>query len=364
MLSTTSAGHHQTDSSPSSTRPASSHTLDSAFADSAVDMNATTPTADNGQEPPEKQNYFDPALGSSQLDVDQTLSHKMRQLAAVVWTMEQDDGIDTGRRTKVLDQLRQIERDLEAADDASKSKIPIAPVISSPAAVNVREYIHEPVQEEDDDLWIDEADLIAVRQNLRATVQEMRLRQQEQTHLHDLTARKLEVVAQRCISQDHQIHDLFSEANQLRSQNHDFEAENELLREKITRLECDASRKEVAVNAMSSAVAGLEGFIESSSPKQTPTPARRKRVVVRGRGRFRGRYAVEEDWDHPMFDGDPNEDAGSQDLHDGVKAWLKGFHDVEEELRLTETPTRFRPAHADRARYDELDWGDFETPQS
>lgn len=156
----------------------------------------------------------------------------------------------------------------------------------------------------------------------------------------------------------------------LRQENHTLSTENNRLREKAADLEVDASRNEVAVEAMSSAVTGLEGWIESTTPSRVQTPilsksARRQKVVTRGKGRFRGRYYIDENGEqtvsYSLSDG-PTE---SQELQDGVKAWLRGFRDVEEELRQLEFPgpaMRNRPQGGFKICDPEDGWGAFQSP--
>lgn len=360
-------------SDPSLDRPASSHTLDSTFADSAVDMDPTTPIDSSTRSPKPESNYFESAIPLSPEDVDQSLSDKMRQLAAVAWTLEQDDNMTLTKRQMLHRMLGHLESQLDSApDETERGSLEIeAAAVNDPS----QSHSHDPVAEsepaqdaDDEDVWIDESDLIAVRENIAATVMSMRMRQEEQHHLHQLTVHKLEAVAQRCLQQEQKMHELLREVQELRQENQLLGTENDQLRDKLTLVEEEASRNEVAVEAMSSAVTGLEGWIESALPSraQTPIPVqktKRQKVVIRGKGRFRGRYYVDEDGDHAVAYSLADAAADGQELHDGVKAWLRGFHDVEEELRNHESPRASRPQGRFRTpeHREADDWGDFQS---
>lgn len=367
----------QNPSASSPVRPTSSYTLDSTFADSAVDMDATTPTDLSEPYSRKVTEYFEPTLPLTSGEVDNTLSDKMRQLTAAAWALEQDDSMPATKRQSLHRRLQDLGTHLELGP---QEEVEVAPAgdhvairdLSQPEKDDTVVDAHvKPVVENEDDEWIDESELIAVHENLAATVRSMRLRQEEQRHLHQLTLQKLEAVAQRCISQEQQAQELLREVHNLRLQNHNLEAENDQLRGKVANLEVDASRNEVAVEAMSSAVTGLEGWIETTHPSrvQTPIPresVKRQRVVIRGKGRFRGRYHVNEDEDEAVAHSLPDAATESQELHDGVKAWLRGFRDVEEELRQHESPgssTRSRPQGRFRIleHREDDDWGEFQS---
>jgi len=201
-------------------------------------------------------------------------------------------------------------------------------------------------------------ELESIRSGLASTVEAMRMRQQEQRHLHQLATEKLEAVAQRCIQQERRLREFAEEMVRLKQENRLLSQENESLNTQLDQAYTASVNKEVAVSAMSSAVAGLEGWING-----TPTPSRPpRRVVTRGRGRFRGRYYVDEPSEGPTGSGlDGASDAKT--LHEGVTAWLRGFRDVEEELKSSErakvSPWK-EPEDAAENRAD--DWGEFEEP--
>ena len=302
-------------SASSSTRPTSSHTLHSTFADSAVDMEATTPTDLADSILKKGACYFEPTLPPTPLDTDHSLSDRMRQLAAIAWTLEQDDNMAANKRNRLHSMLQKLEGHLESASEANSAGSSAGSSIENEKQVQEAEngdaaapkgasqqIVEEEKDNGNDDEWIDESELIAVRENLATTLRAMRMRQKEQTHLHELIVQKLEAVAQRSIAQEQQTRKLLREVRELRLENHTLGSENDQLRDKVASLEIDASRNEVAVEAMSSAVTGLEGWIESTTPLIYEPPvreaqARRKRVVIRGKGRFRGRYYVDEDGD-------------------------------------------------------------------
>lgn len=347
-------------------RPTSSHTIESSFVDSAVDMDATTSDEHIDRSEPKLDKNLSKTTPSPSPIVDQSLSDKMRQLAAVAWTLEQDDSMSAGKRDKIRKMLTDLETHLDAEEDKS-----IENVLSSASPEDSAESHSskdEPQEDdEEEDVWIDESDLIAVRENLASTVAAMRLRHEEQRHLHQFTVSKLEAVAQRCIAQEQQVRDILIELQGLRNENRTIGAENDELREKVAELEFEASRKEVAVHAMSSAVTGLEGWIESTAPSrnQTPVPpkkSKRQKVVIRGKGRFRGRYYVDEDDEEAGWYSQALSGVGShQELHEGVKAWLRGFHDVEEELRQHEPQAhrQFRKSLGITQSHEDIDWGEF-----
>lgn len=363
----------------SSSRPTSSHTLHSTFADSAVDMDATTPIELLDTQTKTEVDCFEPTSPPTTPPIDQTLSEKMRQLTAVAWTSEQDETMTVEKRESLKGMLRHIEAYLEpvAEEQSLATPPPALPSTSSNSVAHSHDVglavtqVEPDTHESEDDEWIDESELIAVRSELAATVREMRMRQEEQKHLHQLTIQKLEAVAQRCLVQERQANDLVREIRELRLENHTLGQENDNLREKLSHIEAEAAHKDVAVHAMSSAVAGLEGWIESAHVSRPQTPVidkrpKRQRVVIRGKGRFRGRYYVDEDGDHAVAYSLADAAAESQELHDGVKAWLRGFRDVEEELRQQESPTRSRTQSrfTSHSHYDEDEWGDFQSANS
>lgn len=373
-----SAIHYPGDrvSSVSASRPASSSTTPSIFADSAVDIETPIPTDIKHQPNAERFiDYFESTLPLPSPDVDQTLSDKMRQLAAVAWTLEQDESMSATKRNQIKRMLLELETQLDSEDVDAPDSAPTKEVsdlkdnYDDTRNLGSAEVVARGFDAEEE--WIDESELIAVRDDLVATVKSMQLRYEEQMHLHALTANKLEAIAQRCVAQEQQVQNLLKELRALRDETHALNIENNRLRTKVSGLELEASRSEVAVHAMSSAVTGLEGWIDSTSPSRDPTPTpanrlRRQKVVIRGKGRFRGRYYVDEDEDD-----DDEADWYSQalvesELHQGVKAWLRGFHDVEEELRQQDSSSRrhSQEMYSTPETQDGVDWGDFQAVEN
>lgn len=357
----------------------SSHTLHSTFADSAVDMDATTPAGALEPQTKDEAGYFEAASPPTSPQTDRTLSEKMRRLIAMGWNIEDNHTMTPERGEALKSMLEDIGTYLDVTQNSAEqpqavthtqSPLTVEPRASSQRPDTVSAQSDSNALEDEDDQWIDESELIAVRNELARTVQEMRLRQEEQRHLHQLTVQKLEAVAQRCLAQEQQADDLLREVRELRLENHTLGQENDQLREKLACIEEEAAHKEVAVNAMSSAVAGLEGWIESTNVSRPQTPIaekkpKRQRVVIRGKGRFRGRYYVDEDGDHAIAYSLADAAGDSQELQEGVKAWLRGFRDVEEELRQHESPGRARSQGRFRSnQHDEdmSDWGDFQSP--
>lgn len=358
--------------SMSTSRPTSSYTTTSAFADSAVDVDATTPMQTPDPQNEQKENYVEPDVPT---EVDQSLSDRMRRLAAVAWTLEQDESMPAPKRTALHEILSQLESQL---DTTTIEPLPVEEVKVAeeeiPKHTEVPESPEQQESEQDDDIWIDEEDLISVRQSLAATVHSMRLRYEEHQHLHQLTAQKLEAVAQRCLEHERRAQDLLEDLRGMRLEEDNIQQENQVLRSTLANLETEASRNEVAVEAMSSAVKGLEGWIENADPARLHTPVqeprtKRQRVVIRGKGRFRGRYYVDEDGDEAVAFSLADAAVQQQELHDGVKSWLRGFRDMEEVVRDHDAPrsptaSRFQARIRTPDRKEADDWGDFESPIS
>ena len=299
----------------------------------------------------------------TRISSDRGISELLTQLAAAAWATEQEMPLEGPQRRNIQNARKLIEG-----------------CISEPEASFVQEL--EEQQEtkdlpaspkhdgskDDDEAESDPGQLVEIYDNLRATVRSMRLRQQEQHHLNQLSLQKLESVAQTCVVQEAQLQEMVEEVQDLRIENNKLGAENDGLRDRIADLESQATQKEVAVNAMSSAVKGLEGWINSSPGPgpygDTPSRPRLKRnssYVVRGKGRFRARYYLDdqqEDAANLGLDGTSD----SRELFDGVRGWLRGFRDVEEELQRAASgaPGTVENCQFDLDAMDEV-WGDFET---
>ncbi|KIW16182.1 hypothetical protein PV08_06233 [Exophiala spinifera] len=311
------------------------HLLTEWFAyDSAISVGANTPGPTDKSLPSEKL---------SETSSHPDLATRLNGLVSEIWAHEQDGGIRGEQKRKLEQAMRDIELvledDLSGADDSEtstpQSGIPI----------------------EEDRQTASEQDLDAVRTSLAATVEAMRMRHQEQRHLHQLTVQKLEAVAQRCLDQEKQLREHAENMAILQHENHLLRQQNDRMHSELNHAHTESAKKEVAVNAMSSAVSGLEGWINASP---TPTHSAR-RVVTRGRGRFRGRYYVDETPEpSPRIGQDGMPDAKA--LHEGVTAWLRGFRDVEEELRALKHSNP-SPRKAGKSNFDFSDdeWGDFES---
>ncbi|KAL6245608.1 hypothetical protein RBB50_007607 [Rhinocladiella similis] len=317
----------------SPTRPSSAWTSNSLFADSAISVGTNTPGASDKPVPYAK-------LSGTPADPD--LATRLNGLVSEIWAYEQDGEIRGEKRRKLEKAMRDIEVVLE--NDPSESG-------DSEAATP-----HPAIPTEDDHQAAADQDLEAVRSSLAATVEAMRMRHQEQRHLHQLTIQKLEAVAQRCLNQERLLREYAENMTMLQHENHLLRQQNDRMHSELNQAHTESAKKEVAVNAMSSAVSGLEGWINAS-----PTPTHNVRqIVTRGRGRFRGRYYVGEHSDaSPRHGQDGTPDAKA--LHEGVTAWLRGFRDVEEELRaLKSSKPSPRRAGKSNSDFSDDEWGDFE----
>ncbi|KAI1608039.1 hypothetical protein EDD37DRAFT_698 [Exophiala viscosa] len=309
------------------TRPSSAWTNNSVFADSAISLRTGTPA------PAEKElDLFHADDGTSSRV---GFADRLNGLVSEIWACEQDGAIRREKSHKFERAIQQIEA---ALDDDSSGDSDLYSALPSPATMPT------------DPATVSEDDFAAIRASLACTVESMRMRQQEQRHLHQLAVEKLETVAQRCIQQERRLKEFAQEMVLLKQ-------ENRLLNEELNQAHTESAKKHVAVDAMSSAVAGLEGWING-----TPTPDRSdKRVVIRGRGRFRGRYYADEPMQAPVGQGsDGTSDAKA--FHEGVTAWLRGFRDVEEELRMSQKTKApgWRESQNPATNTDD-EWGDFES---
>ena len=320
-----------------STQPSSIFTKESTFADSAISVGSSTPRlmhADDGLE-----------LESASSECSQpTLSERLNYLAASAFALEEDCLLDNGKGEKIRPAMRALENAL-------------ADAVVEPES-GVLEEKSGSIEEQSDGL--DEIQLHEIHASLAATVASMRERQQEQRHLHQLALQKMEAVAQTCIIQRKQVEDLNLEVRSLRAENQKLGEENDHLRQYADELATEATQKEAVVHAMSGAVSGLEGWMNSPvadrQRAQSVSP-RRGKIVVRGKGRFRGRYFVDDPEGEVVLD-----TQDTTELHDGVKSWLKGFRDVEEELHRASPPRVIRTQLTkSELMGPEDDWGDFQT---
>ncbi|EXJ95057.1 hypothetical protein A1O1_00175 [Capronia coronata CBS 617.96] len=307
----------------SPTRPWSSWTNNSLFADSAISVRTRTPGP-----PFEELKSFDTHGATT----DPGIADRLKGFVAEIWAWEQEGAISGDKRRRLEGAIDEIEAALVEED------------------TNVEEINAETTTPRSEP--VSDQDLEHIRTSLASTVEAMRMRQQEQRHLHQLTIEKLEVVAQRCIQQERRLREFSAEIVLLKEQNHRLIQDNARITSQLDQTQTESARKDLAVDAMSSAVAGLEGWINSSAPARTP-----RMVVTRGRGRFRGRYYVEDPGDAP-----PGTGGHDAKLHEGVTAWLRGFRDVQEELRSSQKGLLSRPKEFHGGSEDaEDDWGEFES---
>lgn len=330
----------------------SAWTDDSVFADAAIS---------NGRKTPVLVDFRIERLVQSDVQFDKhVISARLTELAAIAWAAEEDALFCPSQRQNLQELLEKLEASLEdrSRDDDSTEPKEIFETTGTPSEAEAEE-------EEEPGDGVDEMYSDALRQiheDLAATVATMRLRQQEQKHIHRLSVQKLDTVARRCLTQDKQLEDLRKEARKLRKENRRLGRNNDDLCENVIVLEAESRKKDVAINAMTSAVAGLEGWLEATQSAQSNTQSILKhqpldRYVIRGRGRFRGRYYIEDDEDSTRA----YSTLDVRDLHDGVKAWVRGFRDVEEELTTNaDVESTGIQGGSDEATV-EVDWGGFET---
>ncbi|KIW78886.1 hypothetical protein Z517_08725 [Fonsecaea pedrosoi CBS 271.37] len=325
---------------PSPTRPGSAWTNTSLFADSAISMRTRSPA------PLEKESS---SSQPGETEDDSAIADRLNGLVSEIWACEQDAAIRGQKRRRIEKAMDEIEAALEEESLASEE--------SDCETTHQSQSAPSPLP---DTSSATEADLELIRVHLTSTVDSMRMRQQEQRHLHQLTVEKLEAVAQRCIQQERRVREFAEEIVTLRKQNRDLTQHNDSLRNRLREAQSESAKKETAVKAMSSAVSGLEGWINGSPTPNRPSQSRK--IVTRGRGRFRGRYYVEEPVEsrgHSGFDGPSDVRA----LQEGVTAWLRGFRDVEEELRSSQTAAKVPRAKDFKTIPEDSDneWGEFET---
>jgi hypothetical protein len=334
-----------------SLRPSSAWTSDSAFADSAISMGAQTP----------KQHDDDQFELRSPTFPRRSLSERLTQLAAAAWAAEQDGFVDEATRESAWKAVRTLEHCLD--DDESGSQRDLS--------------AGEGVQEEDvpahRESETDASQLTQIQEQLASTVAAMRLRHQEQRHIHELCIQRLSDVASTCSLQQQTIRDKQKEVDQLRTENQKMLRDNQGFEAHAEQLTAELEQKDVALQAMSSAVAGLDGWIQSSLGT-AHRPTRRVRAT-RGRGRFQTHYYV----DVPVENAQERSrrvDDGTLDVRDfqeGLTAWVRGFRDVEEAVNtVTDSRPLGRGQHiqpvsqttsAQSTRTVDDEWGDFEGPE-
>jgi hypothetical protein len=286
------------------TRPSSGWTNDSTFADSAISMGTATP-----------KNFDDDSMQLRPPSLSTpSLSERLTGLAALAWAVEQDGYIEDATRNKIWKSLSRVENLLEDRDE-----IPEADFKRAPENAEIREVANQFSEE-------DVAQLDQIHQHLTTTVAEMRLRQQEQHHIHEMTVRRLDDIAGTCARQKKRIQELETEVGALRIEHQKLYRDSQGFQQHAEQLTVELQRRDVALQAMSSAVAGLDGWISTTlAPSQRAT---RLDLRTRGRGRFKTHYYVEVPIDTSPDNGvDPTVEA--RELRDGITAWVRGFRDVE-----------------------------------
>ena len=289
------------------------------------------------------------------------LFERLNQLAAAAWDAEQDGRLQESDVKTLHRQLGGIESHINGTGPDTKgveeqelarkegTKTPTLNVSESSMPATYLESLPSSIL----------ADLTSAAASLR-------LRHTEHRHLLQLSTTRLEAVAQRCLAQERAIKDLTTQLRKVQNENNVLGKEHEDSEVEIQTLQAEVSSKDVAMEAMAGAVSGLEGWIESTLPPSSSaafehdTPQRgKRREVIRGRGRFRGRYYIDE---HSPSGQDVETEV--RDLHDGLKAWLRGFRDVEEGLRARGRIAKGRQMDLRGSLEGEVvedEWGDFES---
>ena len=270
-----------------------------------------------------------------------SISSRLEQLAALAWEAEADDRLDDHTRTSVHSQLHAIEAQLEGrtrGNDQTSSSVDLSASASSTSSSIGTPAIEPPL-----------SSLQPILDHLTTTMHSMRARLSESKHLHTLALSKLSTIAQSNVH-------LTTQLTSTRASHTSLSHANAALRMRIADLEATTAQQSVAVSAMTGAVAGLESYVASprngfmgdrANANNTPNSSARRQTVVRGTGRFRGKYPIAP---QRRDSGDVNmnlDGAGGSDLQEGILAWVRGFRDVEagwQEMGVDvhhRTPTRF-----------------------
>ena len=353
------------------TPPSTGTSTGSRFADSAIHMDLTTSTFSPQSKPEFESDQFESELNTpSVLPVDDG-SNQLPDLENLCMSIDEnrfpDEAIETGRHQ--LDNK-------ELTPKPSRK-------ISSPDM--------HPESDVESEFKLD-PEFIS---HFTTTVSSLRLRHQEQSHLQSLFTSKLEALAQRSLQHEATIRSLTAELKSLHDSNTDLSRESALLvqennglRAAMQDMKAEVTGRKVAMEAMTGAVRGLEGWIEnasnspdsSSQRRMLQDVARQKRAgrgVIRGKGRFRGRYYIDDHQSGGRNGGlglDGSTDMEATDIQEGVMAWVRGFRDVEEGLKArNEMENRGRPRpqingrphgsdRSDDTTFDpNEEFGDFET---
>lgn len=332
---------------------------DSAFADSAI-MDMTTPTISVQSKPQFETDAFESETVTPLDDMSEWLDNEDELLEHAIGT----SGDPSDEIVSLMDPSSQVKtRELSPESEAGTEC----------------GFEHDP-------------ELVS---HFTTTVSSLRLRHQEQMHLQSLFTSKLEALAQRSLEHEATIWSLTTELQSLRSSNTQLSSENTTLvcennnlRASMQDLKGEVVERETAMEAMTGAVRGLEGWIESANHSPRSSSQRHSqqdkmrhrrggRGAVRGQGRFRGRYYADEEEEslntNGGLGGNKSTEIEPVEIQEGVMAWVRGFRDVEEVLKVRseidgkETRTRQvngrTPGHQSNDTTDAFDedFGDFET---
>jgi hypothetical protein len=342
--------------------PPTGISVDTAFADSAI-MDMTTSTVLTQSKPQFGSDQFDSEVNTPSDQPSDALPQRLDVLLGSAMSNEDDKTADQetqsarGHRDR-FECVMSVSSETDSDEAATEANIEVDPELVS---------------------------------HLSTTVSSLRLRHQEQSHLNSLFTSKLEALAQRSLEHEATIRALTAEVKSLRDSNTQLGRENALLanENKDLRLSMQDLRGEIvererAVEAMTGAVRGLEGWIESASnsprsnSKGRPLQNRARHRggdagVIRGKGRFRGRYYLDDNEDARLgLDG--SADVETAEIQEGVMAWVRGFKDVEEGLKeIKQSDGRERgskrvngrpstdPNNHTHNTFDDEEFGDYET---
>ena len=276
-----------------------------------------------------------------------SLSERLERFAAAVRELEQNSTISEAQSDLLETILDNFEKRLSDEVAVSPAESPVQP---NNEAIPSTPHGDQTQALED------------IRRHVDETLASMRLRHQERTHLQALCIERLDSVAERCHVSESRAQDAHVRVKTLQQENDILRKDTSVLVGRIQSLEADLTHRDVALDAMGSAASGLEGFLDETTRHQSPVPvpaSTPRRKVIRGRGRFRGEYDVDDLGTHVLpATSTPASEAA--ELQDGVRAWLKGFRDVEEEARSPGRPVTASSIQANRVSEAENDWGSFE----
>lgn len=302
----------------------------SEFTDSAI-MDMTTPTVSPHLKSRATSDRFDAEVVIPFDQPTDGIQERFGQLANIALSRGDDSP-----PYEAIEALQDCSDDIESTlDPFGKDELGEA-VLSPPDTVAESEFEPDP-------------ELVS---HLSTTVSSLRLRHQEQLHLHSLFTSKLEALAQRSLEHEAIIRSFTAELQSLRDSNallgckNDMLAqENNNLRAKMQDLEVEIAERTTVMEAMKGAVRGLEGWIgnASVSPEsdlqrgllQRQDRRRRReggREFMKGKGKSPGRYRLDDGLSTLNGGFEPFTDREPLEIQEGVRAWVRGFKDVEEGL--------------------------------